>query len=261
MIEASKVLANLPAGLRDPLVATYREIASNYIEGRWEPSELNAGKLCEIAYTIVDGALSGTFAATPSKPGDMVAACRALEQRPPNASLVGDRSLRILIPRFLLPLYEIRNNRNVGHVGGDVDPNYLDATTTYSMASWLVAEIIRIFHGVSTIEAQQTVNVLVERKHPLIWEVEGVKRVLDPKLSKSDQTLLILYSEAAGINEKQLCAWVEYSTLAMYRARVLLPLHRERLVEYIPQTGAVRISPSGVKEVESRLLPKGTVIG
>lgn len=256
---AAKVLANLPGGLRDPLVATYREIASNYIEGRWEPSELNAGKLCEIVYTIADGALCGTFAATPSKPADMVASCRALEQRPPNASLIGDRSLRILIPRFLLPLYEIRNNRNVGHVGGDVNPNYLDATTTYSMSSWLVAEIIRIFHGVSTIEAQQTVNALVERKNPLIWEVDGVKRVLDPKMSKSDQTLLILYSEAGSINEKQLCSWIEYSTLGMYRTRVLISLHKDRLVEYDLQSGSVRISPAGVKEVESRLLPKGTV--
>ena len=118
-------------------------------------------------------------ASSPSKPRDMVAACRALEQTPPNATRVGDRSLRILIPRVLLPLYEIRNNRGVGHVGGDVDPNFLDATAVYGMTSWVLAELIRVFHNVTTKEAQQTVDALVERKHPLVWQVEGIKRVLD----------------------------------------------------------------------------------
>src|ERR1700733_5383157 len=100
MINSSKVLASIPAGLREPLFQSYREIAANFAEHRWEPSELNGGKFCEVVYTIIHGALSNAFPAKPSKPKDMRAACLALEARGANALLIGDRSFRILIPRM-----------------------------------------------------------------------------------------------------------------------------------------------------------------
>src|SRR5262249_44828705 len=148
----------IPPGLRDPLLECFSEIGRNFSERRWEPAELNGGKFCEIVYTIVDGSLSGSYVAAPAKPAKLVDACRLLEQRPANALRVGDRSLRILIPRLLPVLYEIRNNRGVGHVGGDVNPNYQDAVAVYQMVSWVMAELVRVFHQIPIGEAQETVD-------------------------------------------------------------------------------------------------------
>lgn len=254
MIDSTHILASLPAGLRDPLLESYKEIGTNYMEHRWEPSELNGGKFCEAVYTIVEGQLKGTFATKPSKPADMVKACRALETIPEDTTRIGDRSLRILIPRILQPLYEIRNNRGVGHAGGEVDPNFMDATAVYSMASWTLAELVRIFHLVPTKEAQEVVDSLVERKHLLVWEVEGVRRVLDDKMSKVDQTLLLLYSNPGWTSESDLIQWVEYSSTSMFRPRILEPLHKKRLVEYDQKATRVRISPKGSKVVEETII-------
>ena len=254
MIDPAHLLASLPAGLRAPLLESYKEIGANYMEHRWEPSELNGGKFCEAVYTIIEGQLKGSSAAKPSKPADMVKACRTLETIPEDTMRVGDRSLRILIPRVLQPLYEIRNNRGVGHIGGEVDPNFMDATAVYSMASWILAEIVRIFHSITTKEAQEIVDELVERRHPLIWDVEGVRRVLDPDMSKADQSLLLLYSKPAWVSEKDLVQWVEYSTLSMFRKHILIPSHDARLMEYDQSQGRVRISPLGSADVESRIL-------
>src|SRR5258708_576089 len=171
MIDLSRVLAGLPKALRDTLLESFQEIMSNYLERRWEPSELNGGKFCEVVYSIINGALKGSFPTSASKPANMRAACRALESEPPDASRVGDRSLRLLIPRVLPVLYEVRNNRGVGHVGGDVTANHMDAEFVQAMASWIMAELVRIFHGVTTEEAQQTVDALIERKSPIIWDV------------------------------------------------------------------------------------------
>jgi hypothetical protein len=74
---------------------------------------LNGGKLCEAAYTILRSKVDGTWATKPTKPRDMVAACRAFEQ-----ATGFDHSVRITTPRVLMALYEIRNNRGVGHAGG-----------------------------------------------------------------------------------------------------------------------------------------------
>ncbi len=256
MIPAAQALSAIPLGLRQPLIDCYGEIARNFAEHRWEPAELNGGKFCEVVFFVLDGALSGTFAISPQKPANMVASCRALENQPPNAGRPGDRSLRILIPRMLPVLYEIRNNRGVGHVGGDVDPNFQDSTAVFGMASWVMAELVRIFHQISLPEAQATVNALVERKHPIVWQEGGLRRVLDPSLSKGDQSLLLLYSSTDWVEEKDLASWVEYVGLTQFRRRVLVPLHAARAIEYDMVHRRIKLTPLGSNEVETRLLPK-----
>ena len=256
MIRIPALFAGLPTPLRQQLLDCHAEIIRNYVERRWEPAELNGGKLCEVVYTILDGATSGTFAASASKPPNMVEACRQLENRTPSAARAGDRSLRILIPRMLPFLYEIRNNRGVGHVGGDVNPNHEDAEAVVSLANWVMAELIRIFHGVSLAEAQATVDSLVEKRHPLVWEIEGTKRVLDPKMKTANQTLVLLYSQPGWVDEDTLFDWVEYTTRNQYKTRILEPLHSDRKVEYEPQNKRARITPRGILYAEKNLLPK-----
>lgn len=257
MIDRTRVLAGLPAVLRDELLKHYQELMTNYLERRWEPSELDAGKFCEVVYSIVNGALKGSFPSRATKPDNMVDACRALENMPANPIRVGDRSLRVLIPRMLPVLYEVRNNRGVGHVGGDVDPNHMDAEAVQAMASWLMAELVRIFHGTKTEEARETVDALVERKTPLIWEVEGLTRVLKPQMRAKDQVLTILHHTNGWVSEKSLCQSVEYSNPTMFRSSVLTQLHKDRLIEFDASKGRARISPLGSKEAEERLLDSG----
>ncbi len=252
-IDPSRLLAAIPAGLRDPLLETYREIASNFSEHRWEPSELNGGKFCECVYTIAHGFITGKYAAKPSKPPNMLNDCRALESKPATGK-PGDRSLRILISRMLPPLYEIRNNRGVGHVGGEVDPNLMDATVVYSMASWILAELVRVFHQVKTTEAEAAVDALVERKYSLIWSPGSVKRVLDHKMPAGDQTLVILHQSIAWVDESDLLASVEYSGASSYRKRVLDKLHKERMIEFDRAAGRARISPKGSAYVEEKII-------
>ncbi|WP_156949063.1 hypothetical protein [Bradyrhizobium sp. WSM1417] len=236
------------------MLATYQEIAQNFLEHRWEPSELNGGKFCEVVFSIISGTLSASYPASPSKPRDMKAACLALEQQTPNAARLGDRSLRILIPRMLMPLYEIRNNRGVGHAGGEVSPNQMDAITVYGMASWILAELIRIFHSVSIGEAQATVDALVERKLPLVWQLDEISRVLDTTLKASDQTLVLLYQSTSWASVDNLVKSVEYSGAAMFRTRVLDPLHKSRHIEHDSKNARARISPLGSKYVEEKIL-------
>jgi len=185
----------------------------------------------------------------------MYTSCATLQNRfPPDPTRVGDRSLRILIPRTLLPLYEIRNNRGVGHVGGDVDPNFLDAAAVYSSTSWVLAELIRIFHSVTTEEAQATVDALAERKSLVVWEVGEAKRVLAPVMPAKTQVLLLLHQSVDWVDEKRLYDWVEYTTPSTFRSNVLIPLHKSRLIEFDKRTGRVQISPLGIKKVEDEIL-------
>ncbi|MEQ1640672.1 MAG: hypothetical protein ABL881_07665 [Novosphingobium sp.] len=173
------LLKGVPQPFEDELFRCYREIERNFRERRWEPSELNGGKFCEAAYSILKGHVDGAFPAKPSKPSKFAQACTDLEKAAPPFG----RSVRLLIPRMLIPLYDIRNSRSVGHIGGDVDPNHMDALCVLQMSKWILAEIVRIFYAVSTEEAQQLVEKMTDRHIDVIWDTGKIKRVLDTSLS------------------------------------------------------------------------------
>jgi len=254
--DKTSILAGIPKNLRDELIKSYNAIVSNYVEHRWEPSELNGGKFCEVIYTILSGTLAGPMPTKASKPRNMVAACKALESQKPSSPLQGDHSLRILIPRILPALYDVRNNRGVGHVGGDVDPNYMDATVVYEIASWILAELVRIFYSTTTEQAQKIVDSLVERKSTLIWEIGSKRLILDPSMPIKDQTLVHLHSGLSWVSVKELLEWVEYSNASVYRAKIIRPLHKARLIEYDKDKDQAHLSPLGVSDVETRILKK-----
>lgn len=242
------VLGNLPTGLQTELVDALNKITTDFRENRWEPSELNGGKLCEVVYTIIRGHADGSFPNSAQKPRNMVDACHALKQETQLP-----RSLRIQIPRMLVALYEIRNNRGVGHVGGEVDPNHMDAIAVLYMSKWIVAELIRVFHNIDPAEASAAVDSLVERELQVVWTVNGKKRILANNLTLRDKTFLLLYSEPDTVDEADLCTWVEAANPRSYRRDVLRKAHRERLVEYDEEKRTVQLSPKGARFVEENL--------
>lgn len=251
-IPVSDLFKILPISLREELLAAFNEIVANYRERRWEPSELNGGKLCEITYTIIKGFVEGSYPATSSKPSNMVDACRALEQSP---SIV-PRSVKIQIPRILIALYEIRNNRGVGHAGGDINPNEMDATCVLYMSKWIIAELIRIYHNVDTEAAERVVESIIERVSPIVWKIGDKLRVLDTTTTMKEKTLLILHQNTTPVHEQTLVDWVEHSNASVYRRDILRPLHREKLIEYDTETHMVHLSPKGILYLENDVMPK-----
>ncbi len=249
MVSPSQALTAIPSGLRDPLLEEYRLILQNYLERKWLPAELSGGRFCEIVYTILTGYAAGTYPASPNKPANFLDACRRLE----NYTSV-PRSFQILIPRLLPALYEIRNQRGVGHVGGDVDPNLMDSIAVVSMVNWIMAELIRVYHQLSTDEAQRVIDILVERRVPLVWQIGQMKRVLDPSLSLRDQALLLIYASSTPTTMNDLVTWIGVKEPGYFK-RILRDLHTNRYIELSSNEEIIEILPPGTKYVEESLLP------
>jgi hypothetical protein len=229
----------VPVSLRDPLLKEYDAIIGAYLEGRWTPTELSGGRFCEIVYTILDGHASGNYPTGPIKPGNFVGACRALEK-----NTVVPRSFQILISRLLPALYEIRNNRGVGHVGGDVDSNPMDAAIVVASVRWVMGELIRVFHSVAVSEAQQIVNELADVVLPLVWTDGQKRRILTPTLSVKDKLILLLASSGHKATFKDLAAWTEEKNQG-YLKRTIRALHKEALVDFDEKLGLVVLLPPG----------------
>ena len=241
-VTADSALSAIPDGLRKPLLAEYSQIVINFMERRWTSAELSGGRFCEIVYTILDGHARGAYPPLPCKPANFVDACRRLES---NSAV--PRSFQILIPRLLPGLYEIRNNRNVGHVGGDVDPDSMDSSAVLSISSWILAELVRVFHGVDTGEAQRIVDELSERRLPLVWKSGELRRVLKPELPLKAQILLLLVSSSGRVHFNDLLKWTGYKEKGHF-TRLIRGLHAARLLEFHEPPGEIELLPPGAEK-------------
>jgi hypothetical protein len=251
VIAVSAALATVPRGLRDPLIAEYKSIVQNFMEHRWLPSELGGGRFSEIVYTILDGQAKKAYASAPQKPLNFQQACQRLEG---NALPHVPRSFQILIPRILPALYEVRNNRSVGHVGGEVDPNHMDSIIVLSICNWVMGELVRVYHGLTVAEAQQVVDALAEVRVPAVWSDGSIKRVLQPALALPDQILLLIATSLPNVTPDELIKWTEAPN-KKYFMKVLRGFHKKRFIEFNETSDKVQILPPGahyVQELVSR---------
>lgn len=152
---------------------------------------------------------------------------------------------------MLVALYEVRNNRGVGHAGGDVNPNEMDATVVLYMSKWLVAELVRVLHTLTTDEAADVVEALIERQVPLVWRHESKKRVLKTGLTLKKNVLLLLLAESGDVAEDALASWLEHTNRGNLRKNVLRPGHKERLWEFDEAEGTLRLLPPGIEAAEA----------
>lgn len=98
----------------------------------------------------------------------MIGKLRAFEKSTSTGSL---ESYRIHIPRVLATIYNIRNKRGVGHLGGDVNPNFADSTFIVTCVDWILAELVRVHYTCSLDEAQKMVDSIIIRPSFLVTKL------------------------------------------------------------------------------------------
>jgi hypothetical protein len=250
-------LNNIPHKFREKIINTFLEIKkraslANY-NSDYDSLGLSLGKFSEIILRLVQLEVTGTYTPFGEHIKNFAQIVDALSKTDKSKS---SDSLRILIPRALNFLYTVRNKRAIGHVGGDVEANEIDMSTSVRIADWIMCELIRIYHKLSIEEAQDIVDTISTRSLPVIWEVNGKKRILRTDLNYKEKVLLLLYSEPQnGILIEDLFEWVEYSSLSMFKSAVIKPLHDGRLIEFDKEFETVHISPLGNNIVETKISP------
>lgn len=246
-----QALTNVPKTFRQKLIEAYLKLKKYYIESNFESVGLSAGKFCEVLLRLIQQEVTGTYTPFGKRIPNMADECRKIIAATNNSST---ESVKIIIPRALVFLYTMRNKRDIGHIGGDIDANSIDGATIVRTADWILCELIRVFHKMPIEEAQDLVDGISAKSLPIVWEVAGKKRVLDSKLTAKQKVLLLLYSESdSAVPAEDLCSWVEY-TPSMFKKRVLDDLHEKRFVEHDRESELVYISPTGIKLVEDELL-------
>jgi len=236
-----------PNDLVEALLDSYVEIKTNFIMEKWEPSELNGGKFVEAIIRVLQFAcFGGVFTPIGTSIRNTFAELQRIEQSP---STIHD-SYRLHIPRCLGAIYNIRNRRGVGHLSGDINPNKADALLIITITEWILAELYRLNYQITLPEAQLLVNNLVTRKLELVFELNGIKRILNPKLQIKDKIMLLLYAETDQYTTiDNLCINLKYKNKTYLKSKILKELDKEEYIE-LTEDEKIYLMPPGNKYVE-----------
>jgi hypothetical protein len=215
--------------LLDKLFESHQLLTEHYYLGRYRPCALEGGRFAEVSLRMLQQALTGTFIPLGTHITNFTDETRKLEQLERTLK----ESLRIQIPRTVQVVFDIRNKRDIGHTGGDVDANYSDATFSLVACNWILTEFLRIYYTSDIDTAQKLVNSLVKVRIPLIQDFDGFLKILKPDLKVPDKVLSLLYYRGTeGATVKQLNEWLSHRVSGTHMNNTLSRLEHDRAFIY-----------------------------
>ncbi|ACC42003.1 hypothetical protein [Mycobacterium marinum] len=243
-IETGFLSAGIPADLVTEVIAAYGEAKTRFHRQDYRPSSVEGARFSEAVFRILQWATTGTY--TPI--GTTLPGVPGLVTQLQNASSAIDDSIRIHIPRTLQAVYDIRNKRNVAHLGS-IAIGLQDSGLVVHILDWVMTELVRLYHNVPATEAQKIIEDIVKKEVPAIQVIDGFPRLLRD-VPATDHILLLLYREGAGgVERETLKGWLPAAAHRNFTTS-LNRLDQRHLIH--PSGGRIFITDLGIAAVESK---------
>jgi hypothetical protein len=209
-----------------------------------------AGRFVEHVFRAVEFIRTGTVPAEIKSPA---ATARAVE-----VDTALPEPIRILVPRVALAMiYDLRSKRDGVHVK-EVDPQYIDAALAVSASSWIIAELLRLYHDSSQSVVAEAMQALMRANIPFI-EAFGDELVVTREMPCEKELLLLLEkAEPDGLDRRFLGKASKHDPSTVTRALKRLERHRQI---HKMQSGCIRITGPGEKQISDYLATEGGIIG
>lgn len=216
--------------LLDKLFESHQLLTEHYYLGRHRPCAMEAGRFAETSLRMLQQVLTGRYIPLGTHIVNFTDEVRKLEQLD---KCKFKESLRIQIPRAIQVIFDIRNKRDIDHVGGDVDANFSDATLSLNTCNWVLTEFLRIYYTSDIQTAQQLVVSLVKVRIPLIQDFNGFLKILNPQLKLPEKILALLYYRSSdGATIDKLNEWLSRKFSVNHMNVTLDRLEHERAQIY-----------------------------
>jgi hypothetical protein len=206
-------LSSLPKELSESIEREYVELEYRFARGDWGPSEMNGGRLAETIVRYIEYKNIGSY----TQFGTQINRSVILSQAKNNVNL--PESIRFHIPNCAVILMDVRNKRDVAHLGNDIDVHEMDSVLMFRVASWVLSEILRLESGISSNEIQKQIDSLSQKKIPLVEEIAGDIFVVGTHLKAIKRALVVLYQNYPDpFNIKLLQKAIQYKNSSRFEA-------------------------------------------
>ena len=247
LAQVRTLLGPLPSELVDVLLDEFEELRRRFLLRDWGPSELNGGRFAEGVLRVLEWMMDQRY--TPL--GKQLNREKIKNRAKDNTSLRDGFRFQVRVCTDLL--LDVRNKRDVGHLGTDIDVNRMDSELVLRLCSWILAEMVREFGGSDPETAQSLIDKISVEQVPWIEEVDGDLLILATELQADDRTLLALHhAHPSSVPITDLRARVRYSNSTDFRKKVLAKLQKPLFIHV--KNGAATITTKGVREIEKKMV-------
>jgi len=248
VISAGFHAAGIPQTLVEEVLASFEDAKGRFHLSDFRPQAVDGGRFTEGVMRVLEWETTQQFTPLGDSRFKVDTKITTLGNLP---ALDASDSIRLHIPRAVRLIYDIRNKRNTAHLADGIDPNLQDASLVVATMSWILAELVRIYHAVPADEAQALIEALVQRDLPMIQVFDGRPRILKD-MRASDHCLVLLYWVGqGGVTSAVLRSWLP-SQMRANAIRTLEALHKKHLVHLEGQH--VQLTTLGQRDVTKRQL-------
>jgi hypothetical protein len=184
----SSYLPNIPSEIVTAIENEFQALASRFSRHDWGPAELNGARFAEGMFRYLEWKHSGT-AFTPI--GVQLNRQSIFNRVSTDANLPD--GLRFHVLKCTELLLDIRNKRNVAHLGNLLNVDEMDSRLVMRLVKWILAEVIREESAANPQEIQRIIDSLSVKEIPLIEEIDGDLVVVGTDLKADQRALIVLY--------------------------------------------------------------------
>jgi hypothetical protein len=175
-----------PAFARDA-VMSYVEMQQRFLAGDWQPTELDAGRLCEAVSRAVLQLDTGTVTHS-----DLPAAIRDQLLSKRGAHKLDDKD-RYHISKAIEVVYKFRSDRGAVHISPTHVANQIDSVFVMHVGKWILAEFLRLAWNADRDAIGRVIEQLAQLEHSVVHELDGKPLVLSTAVSIPEEILLLLH--------------------------------------------------------------------
>src|SRR6266446_3099602 len=244
--EATDLLVpTFPAKHVKAALTHFANAVDDFGQSDWEDSVAKTGKFVEAILKAVATHCHVTFETGRKFKADAV--MTALGQLAHGSY---DDSLRLLIPRACRVVYDIASNRGARHDSDEIDPNSMDANVVIPTCAWILAEAIRYAQkgAVDPSQARDLVESLVEKKYPIVEEIDGRIYLHSKKKSAVDVALAALArNHPKRLSKAELATIIKHNGFSIHNARLAV----RRISKFVDDDhGKLRLLATGLKRAD-----------
>jgi hypothetical protein len=213
-----------------------------------EAALTRAGKFVEHIFRALEFVRTGTTPAEIKSPATTSKLLEADTRLP--------ESVRMLIPRIALGMiYDVRSKRGAVHVK-EINPREIDVDLAAKAASWIIAELIRLYHVDDERAVQLEMTALTRATFPLIESIAGEDFVSKKVPPRVEIQLLLGRKGGEGATRTQLGRMAKCGAPRVTES--VKSLEKDRLIHQTTK-GIYHLTGSGEAELMKWLAENKTV--
>ena len=188
------ISSGIDSTIASDLVEAYEELVSQHRSGNLEVALVKAGRFVENTLRAIEYVRTSVVLSE-------IKSVRATICQIENDTALPE-SLRLLVPRVVSGMmYDLRSKRDAVHVK-EIDPRRIDTFLCISAASWVMAELLRLYHSSDEAAVARCMLALSRTSIPYIEFIEGETFVGQNVPAAIELLLLLANASPEGMTRK-----------------------------------------------------------